>query len=348
MSETKPKTRNKKKRLVRRIVILVLLLALAGFIGWRVYEGLRSEYTVVYDPYTASTGTISNALSFSGSLALIDSKTYTAAGDATVRGVYAQVGDSVAKNARLVRLSDGTAITADFNGRVNALEVKKDDEVYAGDTLVQIADFDHMKVTMRIDEYDITDVAVGQDCVITVTATEQKINSTIATINYISPATYNVAYYSATAYVDVPEGMAIYPGMQVTVSIPKEEAKDVVILKTDALTFDRQNHAFVYKQKEDGTFERTPVDVGVTNGNYVEIRSGIADGETVYVEAKKDETGGGMFSGMFGTRVNQPQMNNRNNRNNWNGGGTRNNWNAGGNRQGGGMPGGGMPGGGMR
>ena len=344
MSETKPKSRNKKKRLVRRIVILLLLLAIAGFVGWRVYEGLKSEYTVVYDSYVASTGTISNALSFSGTLALIDSKTYTASGDATVRGVYKKVGDSVSKNERLVRLSDGTTVTADFNGRVNVLEIKKDDEVYAGDTLVQIADFDHMKVTMRIDEYDITDVAVGQDCVITVTATEQTINSTIATINYISTATYNVAYYSATAYVDVPEGMAIYPGMQVTVSIPKEEAKDVVVLKTDALTFDRKNNPFVYKQKEDGTFEMTEVEVGVTNGNYVEITNGVADGETVYAVAKKEEKSSGLF-GMFGTQVNQPQ----NQRGNWGGNTNRN---TGGNRTGtngmpGGMPGG-MPNGGMR
>ena len=340
MSETNPKTRSRKKKKGRRIVLLLFALLLAALIGWRVYEGLKAEYTVVYDAYTASRGTISNALSFSGSLALIDSKTYTASGEATVRGVYAAVGDDVTKGARLVRLSDGTTYTADFDGSVNVLEVKKDDEVYAGDTLIQIADFRHMKVTMRIDEYDITDVAVGQDCVITVTATEEKIQSSIATINYISQASYNVAYYSATAYVDVPEGMAIYPGMQVTVSIPKEEAADVVVLKADALTFDRQNNPFVYKQKEDGAFELTAVEVGVSNGNYVEIRSGVEEGETIYAEGKKEETSTSIFSGMFGTQVNQPQQNSRGN---WNGGSRQN-----GGMPGGGMPGGGMPGGGAR
>ena len=343
MSETNPKSKKRKKRL-RRIIVLLLLLALIGFIAWRVYEGLKSEYTVVYDAYVASTGTISNALSFSGTMTLIDSKTYTYTvenGNATVRGVYAEVGDRVTKNERLIRLSDGTSITADFDGRVNLMEVKKDDEVYYGDTLAQIADFEHMKVTMRIDEYDITDVAVGQDCVITVTATGDTVNSTIAAINFISTASFNVAYFSATAYVDVPEGISMYPGMQVTVTIPKEEAKDVVILKNDALTFDRQNNAFVYKQKEDGTFEQVAVEVGVTNGNYVEIKSGVADGETVYVEGKKEEASGGLFSGMFGAQVNQPQQNRGGN---WGGGNRSGNGNMpGGMPSGGGMPGGGMP-----
>ena len=343
MSEPNVKKKKRKRSPVRRLIVLLIVLAVLGMIGLSIYRSLKQEYTVVYDAYTASTGTISNALSFSGSLALIDSKTYTASGDATVRGVYAAVGDKVTKNQRRVCLSDGTTVTADFDGTVNVLEKKKDDEVYTGDTLVQIADFDHMKVTMRIDEYDITDVAVGQDCVITVTATEQQIESSIATINFISTANYNVAYYTATAYVDVPEGMQIYPGMQVTVSIPKEEAKDVVVLKADALTFDRQNNASVYKQKADGTFEQVAVEVGVSNGNYVEIKSGVAAGETVYAEGKAVTTNVSMFSGMFGTQVNQPNMGG-NNRGNWNSGSNRSNSRSGT----GGMPGGNAPGGGMR
>ncbi|MCR5531050.1 MAG: HlyD family efflux transporter periplasmic adaptor subunit [Lachnospiraceae bacterium] len=344
MSESVAKKKKKKRSPIRRIVILGIIFAFIGLIGYNVYRNLKKEYQVVYDAYTASVGTISNALSFSGTLNLIDSKTYTATADATVRGVYAGVGDRINKNQRLVRLSDGTTVTADFSGTVNVLEIKKDDEIYTGDTLVQIADFDHMKVTMRIDEYDITDVAVGQECVITVTATEQQINSTIATINFISTATYNVAYYTATAYVDVPEGMQIYPGMQVTVRIPKEEAKDVVILKTDALTFDRQNNAFVYKQTSDGSFEKVSVEVGVSNGNYCEIRKGVENGETVYVEGKAEETGNSIFSGMFGTQVNQPNMRSQN-RGNWNNGRSGNGSSRGGT---GNIPGGGMPGGGMR
>ena len=38
-----------------------------------------------------------------------------------------------------------------------------------------------------------------------------------------------MAYYTATANVEVSEG--VYPGMQVTVTIPQEEASDVVVLR---------------------------------------------------------------------------------------------------------------------
>ena len=133
----------------------------------------------------------------------------------------------VKEGDKLVRLSNGSTIEAGFDGRVNAVFAEEGDEVSAGDQLVQLADFKHMKVALRVDEYDIADVAVGQKCTVTATATEKSFESEIASIDYVSASGGNVAYYSALCYVDVDEG--IYPGMQVSVSIPQEEADNVVI-----------------------------------------------------------------------------------------------------------------------
>lgn len=337
MSEKKTgSTGRKKKRILRRIAgILVLLLILAGA-GVYAWAKLRDQYTVTYDEYTATTGTISNSLSFTGSLALRDSASYTASGSATVRNVYVAEGDTVKKGDRLVRLSSGTTFTADFDGRVNLVSVKAGDEVQSGDMLVQIADFEHMQVSFRIDEYDIGDVQVGEKCTVTATATEKVFESTVESINYISSSTGNVAYYTATANVDVDGG--VYPGMQVTVSIPQEEAVNVVVLKADALSFTLENQAFVYKMKEDETLEEVQVEVGVSNGNYVEIKSGLKAGETVYtVSEKTDDSLNSLLTGLFG----QQQFNRQNRQNRQNG-----DWQ---NRQNGGgsqnqTPGGGTPG----
>ena len=311
----------KRKRVLRRIVGILILIIVLGGVGVYAWAKLRDQYTVTYDEYTATTGTISNSLSFTGSLALKDSKTYTASSGGTVRNVYVQNGDAVKKGDRLIRMSNGTLCTADFDATVNQVSVAVGDEVSAGDTLVQIADFAHMQVSFRVDEYDINDVAVGDACTVTATATEKTFTSAIDTINYISSSTGNVAYYTATANVNA-DGQ-VYPGMQVTVTIPQEEAKDVVILKADALSFSLENQAFVYKMKEDQTLEQTEVEVGVSNGNYVEIKSGLKSGETVYVESKTEEnTLASMFSSMFGQQQFNRQNGTRNSENrqrNWNG-----------------------------
>ena len=295
-----PKSR--RRRILRKILITLFVLLLLAALGFYGYTMLKQEYTVTYDSYTASIGSISNALSFSGNLSLIDNATYSASSNSQVRKLYVAAGQDVKEGDKLVRLNNGETIEAEFDGRVNAVAIEEGDDVYAGDSLIQVADFTHMKVNLRVDEYDIADVSVGQKCTVTATATEKAFESEISSIDYVSASGGNVAYYSAVCYVDVDEG--IYPGMQVTVSIPQEEAKDVVILKMDALSFDMTNSAFVYMKNEEDVMEEVPVEVGVSNGNYVEIKSGLKDGDTVYVEAEVEAESavGGLLSGLFGSQ----------------------------------------------
>jgi hypothetical protein len=95
---------------------------------------------------------------------------------------------------------------------------------------------------------------------------------------------------------------------------------DVVVLKADALSFTLENKAFVYKMKEDETLEETEVEIGVSNGNYVEIRSGIASGEKVYAVSKqKEDSLNSLLTGMFGQQQFNRQNRNGQNRNsqNW-------------------------------
>ncbi len=294
------------KRRLRRAIVWTVVLAIVGGAAALGIGALKQEYTTTYDGYTASTGSISNALSFSGSLGLVKSATYTATGAATVREVRVQAGDEVQAGALLMRLSSGQRVTAEFAGRVNAVPVAVGDEVSSGASLVQVADFSRMKVAVRVDEYDISQVSVGQKCTVTTTATESVFDSEIAAIDYISASTGSVAYYTATAYVDATDG--VYPGMQATVTVPQEEATNVVVLKMDALSFDDANNAFVYVQDAAGAMTAQYVGVGVSNGNYVEITSGLQSGQQVFVEAAQtaSESGvSGLLSGLFGQqRVN--------------------------------------------
>lgn len=298
--QQKLQKKKKRKKVLRTILrtFLILLLIVALLIGGLfIYSKTDTTSSVTYQPYTASQGTISNALSFSGSLQLINSATYTADAASEVRTVFAAEGDQVTAGQKLLRLSNGQTVEAEFDGRVNQLLVSAGDKVSAGAQLIQIADFSRMKVSIRVDEYDISEVHVGQTARVTVTATEQTIETAIDSINYISASSGSVAYYTATAYVDVPEG--VYPGMQTTISIPQSEAQNVVVLKIDAISFDETNQAYVLMQAADGSMQRVSITTGVSNGNYVEITSGLQNGDVVYVETEVEEAGGSMLEGLF-------------------------------------------------
>ncbi len=279
--------KKKKGKLLKRIIGLVLVLAIAGAGVWYFTKGTPVAEADDYTAYTASIGSISNALSFSGTFSAVDSKTYTSAAATTVREVYVAAGQDVLQGDKLVRLANGETIKADFDGRVNSLAVSAEDSVASGDTLLQIADFEHLQISVQVDEYDISSVAVGQQCLVTATASSQMMVAQINSISYISStSTGSVAYYTAIVKVDAPTG--VYPGMQASVVITQEEATDVVLVKQSALNFDEYNQAYVYMKNDAGENEKVTVEVGVTNGYYVEIKSGLSDGDVVY--AKDDGT----------------------------------------------------------
>ncbi|MBR3019189.1 MAG: HlyD family efflux transporter periplasmic adaptor subunit [Clostridia bacterium] len=297
----KPGKPKKKKRIGKRILMILLTLILLGGIGGFAYLRLRQQYTVTYQEYTATTGTISNSLSFSGTLQLIDNAEYTASSSGTVKTLSAVKGQQVKAGDQLLRLNNGQVVEAEFDGTVNQLPIQEGDKVAAGDLLIQVVDFTHMKVSIRVDEYDISSVQTGDACRVTTTATENVFDSSIADINYVSSSTGAVAYYTATAYVDVTDG--VYPGMQVTVTVPQEEAADVVVLREEALSFNERNQAVVYTMNSQGEMTETPVTTGVSNGNYVEIKSGLKAGDSAYKEVKEaDQSIASMLTSLFGTQ----------------------------------------------
>ncbi|MCQ2457532.1 MAG: HlyD family efflux transporter periplasmic adaptor subunit [Clostridia bacterium] len=349
-ARTEPKKKKKKAgKVIRRIIVTLLILVILAAAGFYAWSRLKDQYTVTYQAYTATIGTISNSLSFSGTLQAVNTQDATANGQTTVRNMYVSEGDKVKAGTRLARLANGQVLEADFDGTVNQVLYAAGDSVAAGATVIQLVDFDHMKVSIRVDEYDIGNVHTGDVCRVTTTATEKVFDSSVASINYVSSSTGNVAYYTATAYVDVDEGC--YPGMQVTVTVPRNEATDVVILKADALSFDELNNAFVYVRDDEDQVTEKPVVIGVSNGNYVEIREGLQNGDEVYSEVKVEtNTAAGLLMNLFGGR--NFMGGGRNNTNNNNRNGQQNNWGSfgggnGTNRTGGGNsgnPGGGRPG----
>ena len=94
---------------------------------------------------------------------------------------------------------------------------------------------------MRVDEYSVSKVSAGQACVVSVTALNMTFDSTITHINRIASGGNSTAYYTVTAEFSGTE--TVLPGMQVTVTIPEEEADNVVILNRDALSFTNGNSA---------------------------------------------------------------------------------------------------------
>lgn len=301
MNEADKGKQNRRKRRAKRIRKLigwlVFLALLAGAFYLFVWPELNASATTTYNSYTATRGSISNSMSFSGAISVVNDETLTAESAGTVRRIYVSEGESVSLGQRLMRLSTGELLKASFEGEVNELYVAEGDEVAANASLIEIVDFSNLKVSMRVDEYSVAQVSVGLACEVTITALSQTVESTITHINRIASGGNSTAYYTVTAEFSGTE--KVLPGMQVTVTIPQEEANDVIILNRDALSFGRGNAAYVLMKNEAGEMEQVDVTLGVDNDNYVEIQSGLAEGDTVYVEVETSADSAGGLASLF-------------------------------------------------
>lgn len=284
--------RKRRRKRIRKLIIWLILIALAvGAVYLFVLPKLNAAATITYDSYTTTRGSISNSMSFSGSIDVVNDETLSAEAAGTVRKIYVEEGNSVVTGQRLMRLSNGEIFKASFDGEVNEISVEEGDEVSANDSLIEIVDFTNLEVSLRVDEYSMASVSVGQACEVTVTALEQTFDSEITHINRIPSGGSSTSYYTVTAQFSGSED--VLPGMQVTVVIPEEEADDVVILSSDALSFGQSNNAYVLVENDEGEMEQVFVEIGVDNDNYVEITSGLDADETVYkaVETSEESTG---------------------------------------------------------
>jgi HlyD family secretion protein len=290
--------RKRRGRFVRKLVgWLVLLGLLAGAFYLFVWPQLNAAATTTYNSYTATTGSISNSMSFSGSISVVNNETLTSEAAATVRRIYVAEGDSVTFGQKLMRLSDGELIKSGFDGEVNEISVDEGDEVAANADLIQIVDFGNLKVSMRVDEYSVSKVSVGQACEVTVTALGKTLESTITHINRIASGGNATAYYTVTAEFASDE--QVLPGMQVTVTIPEEEANGVVVLNRSALSFGAGNSAYVLTKNDAGEMVENAVTLGVDNDNFVEIKSGLAEGDVVYVKVENTADSAGGLASLF-------------------------------------------------
>ncbi|MDD7209082.1 MAG: HlyD family efflux transporter periplasmic adaptor subunit [Lachnospiraceae bacterium] len=137
-------------------------------------------------------------------------------------------------------------------------------------------------VNVNVDELDILSVSKGQTATIVLDAIEgEEFEGTVTKVSNISSSDSGNAKYPVEIKLAMDENMRF--GMSATASIQVDEAVNVPVLSMAALQ-ERDDETFVYTKKEsDGTLsgEKT-IQTGLSDGENVEIVSGLEEGDTVY------------------------------------------------------------------
>ena len=223
----------------------------------------------------------------------------------TIAAVKADVNDKVSDTTKLFTLED-TGYSANYNSllreraeleetllelltiqRDGAILASGDGSVYSVDhsddaatAVVTLSADEKMSVTISVDEADILSLEVGQTVTVSVSSvSEDSFEGTLTEINRTSSSS---GTYSAVIEIAKEEGML--SGMTASVSVRIEGVDDAILIPIEAL-HKTSDGAYVYTSYNEEYQEyggKVDVVTGLENSTYVEIKSGLSVGDTVY------------------------------------------------------------------
>jgi Cu(I)/Ag(I) efflux system membrane fusion protein/cobalt-zinc-cadmium efflux system membrane fusion protein len=173
---------------------------------------------------------------------------------------------------------------SEHEGIVTSKKVLPGMRIMPGEELLQIADLSKVWIIADIYEYEIPWVKVGQAARVELPfASGQVIDGTIT---YLSPYLENETR-TVKARIEVANpGLRLKPAMYVNVGIAAEAVANVLAIPMTAV-LNSGNDRTVFVALGEGRFAPRTVTTGVRDDDgFIQILSGLADGETVVVSAQ--------------------------------------------------------------
>lgn len=286
---------------------------------------ITREVTIsVQNPGGLTEGTVASAqaggfvCADSGSFAYTSSKQITAETGGSVSSILVHEGDTVTKGQTLMHISSTTVenslqsaqlslknaqanlddytITSPIDGTVIEKNFKEGDTIDSSNNASKMAiiyDMSQLEFTLDIDELDIGQIAVGQQVEITADALEgQTFQGVVSKISINGSSKNGVTTYPITVTID--EAGDLLPGMNINATVIMSKAEDVLAIPVGAVS---RGNLVMVKATEGETGVDNPalqppegyiwreVELGVNDSDYIEIKSGLTETDTVAIPA---------------------------------------------------------------
>ena len=199
--------------------------------------------------------------------------------------------DAARKNLRLIHEGvaqketgeNNTLVESTVDGMILEIPVKEGATVVetndfnAGTTIATIADMSRLVFEGKIDESEVGKIKEGMKLDLTIGALED--HSFKAVLEYIAPKgsqeNDGAVQFKIKAALESTEGIFIRAGYSANAKIVLDRRKHVLTLPERVIDYDENGQAYVDVETTDQQFERRHLDLGLSDGIYVEILSGI-------------------------------------------------------------------------
>jgi len=182
-------------------------------------------------------------------------------------------------------------ITAPISGTIASVTTQQGETVAAGlnaPTFITIIDLGKLEVNAYIDETDVGKIGVGQEALFTVdTFADKDFKGKVTAIYPRAVLQENVVNYITLISIENSEGK-LKPDMTANVTITLKKKKGVLAVPGAAVVRDG-GKKYVMLQATDGKASRREVRTGWKESSFLEITSGLGEGDVVVVNGGGNE-----------------------------------------------------------
>lgn len=274
-----------KKKNVYKWAIGAAVLALAVFLVFR----LTSEKEIKGDLIEVKEGDIVTYYSFSGSVGAKDRKTYFAEAPLQISEFLVEEGEKVEKDTPLYKNTMDEEIKSDIDGEVFGIEVDENAQISPGTKIMEVVNYGDLELKVKVDEYDLNSIEIGTEVDVTINALNKTFKGEIVSISKEGVYMNGVTFFETIISIENDENIKV--GMSAEAKVLDEESKNVGVLPMKAVKFKEDNTPYV-TIKIDEELKSKDIEVGVTDGVNVEIKSGLNIGDKVFIQSMEQNAFG--------------------------------------------------------
>ncbi|PTX63825.1 HlyD family secretion protein [Kordia periserrulae] len=196
-----------------------------------------------------------------------------------------------------------TNIRATVSGTILIIPIKEGDQVIesnnfnAGTTIATIADLGKMIFEGKVDEAEVGKLKPNSELIVNLGAIEDK--DFPATLTFVAPKGVEesgTVQFKIKADVALDDEFFIRAGYSANATIELGKKEDILVIDEGLLRFDAKNDDKPYVEIEKGEqeFEKKFIEVGISDGKNIEIKSGLKEDDKIkiwnkYAVKKEDQ-----------------------------------------------------------
>jgi HlyD family secretion protein len=196
---------------------------------------------------------------------------------------------------------EAATMVAPFDGTVISVGAEAGDLVSSNMNVVTLADLSDLRVLATVDETDISQVQVGQEVQITFDAfSGRRFRGQVLEVPLEGSLVQNVVSYEVPVSLEGAEGVSLRSGMTANLNIVVGRRQNVLLVPVLAVQEGEDGDVVLVQDSPRGEAVATRVEVGLSDGEYVEVLRGLNEGDQVVIEYQASTQQMGAFRGAGG------------------------------------------------